>query len=165
MAGTSIGAAGVTFPDASAQSVAATREVFVPVDLSDVGTNTWATIGYRTAAHLDANGEFTYFMTFQVPADFTTLTSCVVVLLSTDAAADLDWTVDTDFAAVGEATGTHTDSATADAYAPAQNQIANLDISAALTGLLAGDVLGMKFTLDVANGTSVEIFGYNFKYT
>ena len=133
-----------------------TKEFFVPLGYSDP---VFGTEGDFYTVNL-ASGKFVYF-NFHIPADFTSLTSALVMGIGS-AVGKTDWTVTTDFAAKDEPYTTHSDSATADETATVWNDIVGIDISSALTGLAAGDYVGAKFIAD-SNGYLLAI-GLLIKY-
>ena len=139
MAGTKIGTAGVTFPDASVQaSKAAKGKLWVMATLL-LSNSTVSFEGNFAAVGLDAVGEYCYFSDC-MPSDFTTLTKAVIVFIMAQTGGQtFDWTVTTDFCTSGEASTTHSDTATADGNATANTIQSELDISAAFTGILAND--------------------------
>jgi len=104
------------------------------------------------------------FHEFRIPHDFTALTSCVIrVRKSTN--GNIDWTVDTDFGADNEAYTTHSDSDTANGVVMVDTRRYEVDCSAAFTGLLAGDMVGMKFTLDAITAGNLIVLGATFTYS
>lgn len=97
---------------------------------------------------------------FKTPDDFSTLTECVVVMIP-DATETIQWDVTTNFAASGEAYTTNSDSITNGQASATASQIIEADMSAALTGLAAGDYIGMIFESDTNN---LRVIGLQFKY-
>ena len=136
-----------------------TRQFFVPC-FSGVGGAIYNG-GYTIADALDAA-----IIVFRVPNDFTTLTSVKIIIYpNSGGGSTLDWTAATTFGASGEAYNTHTDSQTADGQALTNNQLLELDISAAFTGLLANDIVILTFTADVWTGVlGAVILGLDIKY-
>jgi len=128
------------------------------------GTGTPGFQTTRWGYKLDAGGEDVGFV-FYVPADFTSLTACGVVFGITGQGT-IDWTVATIFAADSENFLSHTDSDTADGITTNNATVKEIDISAALTGLAAGDYVEVKFTLDALTDTSnIFVFSLRFKYS
>ncbi len=97
---------------------------------------------------------------FRIPDDFSLLVTAVVEV-SPDATETVQWDVATDFAADGEARTTHSGSLTDSQLAVTADQLAGLDVSGALTGIAAGDFVGMAFTSDT---TSLLVLGLFIKY-
>ncbi len=101
----------------------------------------------------------------RVPLDYTTLTSVKAILFPTTTGT-IDWTVNTSFGADGETYNLHTDSATADGLAVTNITWKEVDISAAFTGIAAGDNIKINFIVDVLTDTeSIGLLGFNFKYS
>ncbi len=134
-----------------------TKEFWIPLGYSNP---TLSNQGDFQMVLMVANS-FVYF-NFKVPADFTSLTHVKVVGISASGIA-VDWTVTTDFAAIGEVYTTNSDSDTANAVGTTINEIEEMDISAAFTGLVAGDIAGVKFVTD--NACNYELLGLIFKYS
>ncbi len=109
-------------------------------------------------------GDAVYFE-FRLPNDFSTLTSAKIAFIP-QTTGTFDWTVTTSWGANGEDEQAHTDSATADGQAATDDVILELDVSAALTGLAANDIVGMIFTSDVFTTTvALHCLGIDIKYT
>jgi len=115
--------------------------------------NTWRFDGGKYA-HLD----------FKVPHDFTALTHCKIIGIKTTNGT-IDWTVNTDFAAIGEASTTHSDSDTGIGLAMTDTEIEEIDISAAFANLAADDYVGVKFLCDAISAGFYEVIGLVFKYS
>uniref|UniRef100_A0A6M3KDE3 Uncharacterized protein n=1 Tax=viral metagenome TaxID=1070528 RepID=A0A6M3KDE3_9ZZZZ len=104
-----------------------------------------------------------------IPSDFSTLTKAVVVVLPAGT-GDMYRDVTTDFAATGEAYNTHSDSIAKTAVGVTNGQIFDDDISAAFTGIAAGDRVGVVYkrwgadALDTV-GTTVYVLGLLLEYT
>ena len=145
-----------------------TREFSLEFTYNPNGGATRGSIGYFSRWLLDAANE-DISLSFLVPHDFTALTSCKVVGITGGGGGSgtIDWTADTNFAANTEAYTAHTDQATANALStePANN-IIEIDISAAFTGLAANDKVGLKFKLDaVGDSGRIYVTHMEFKYT
>lgn len=142
---------------------APTKEFFVPVTNIKM-TGAVDTIGQFPCIALDANGEY-YKAVFKVPHDFTALTYCKVIVIPA-VTGTIDWSVFTQFAAIGEAYSTHTDTHTVNGLAMVNTIINGIDISLALTGLAADDYVGVRFDIDVLTTTTdVDVIGILFKYS
>ena len=141
---------------------AGTSQFFVPVQFGFGGVATL--LGTYYIYQINGVGDYTA-SNFRIPNDFSSLTS-VKALIIPITTGTFDWTVTTNFAANGQAYQTHTDSATADAQAATNFQMLELDISAAFTGLAAGDIVGLTFTLDALTTTSaLSMLGFDVQYT
>lgn len=137
-------------------------------------------IFYPVAPYLGAGAELSYDGThpgmlidgaaewciteFFVPADFTTITNSVVVVIS-KATATHRLNFDTNYAASGEDKDTHTGSAADVDTAMTDELIYEIDISSALASLAASDYVGVKVTGDDTNIPDVLVLGVRFKYT
>lgn len=142
------------------------KEFFVPIGL--VITD-WEDKGDFHGKDLDSSGDWAKF-NFKVPHDFTTLTSCVIVVIrnSTGGTGTIDWTVTTDFGVIGEAYNINSDTVTQDGLAlPEGTLFYELDIAEALTNLTAGDYVGVKLIVDATSGSAPVFFpiGITFKYS
>lgn len=140
----------------------ATREFFIPSGAAYTA-QTLENEGDFAVVSLTAAGHCLYF-SFKCPHDFTTLTHCKIIGIKTTT-ANIDWTATTDFATIGEACTTHSDSDTADDLAMTDTEIEEVDISAAFTGLAADDYVGCKFLLDAIDDGQYKVIGLVFKYT
>lgn len=137
-----------------------TKEFFVPIIK---GNEILGEKGKRPAIWINAAGERGY-LGFFVPQDFTSLTSFKVVLI-VQATGTIDWTANSDFGANTEDYNVHTDTLTADGRAVTINEIDEVDVSAALTGIAVGDYIGLEFMIDATGGGGgVFIIGGVFKY-
>jgi len=102
---------------------------------------------------------------FGVPKDFSSLTAVKLLFIPTTTGT-VDWTVATDFGADGELSTANSDSDTADALSVTDNTLILIDITAAFTGLAAGDFVGVKFLIDVFTDTTAMLaVGLEFSYT
>ena len=147
--------------DPTFQAGGATKEFFVPVSGVVVSTATYEQMGDWPVMLLDA-GELA-FMAFFVPTDFTSITDAVIVLRPIGSAGAAGYDINSDFGAVGESTTANSGSDTTTTYNVTAGIIFELDISGILTGLAAGDYVGIKFTGDGASDP--RIMGIRFKYT
>ncbi len=144
-----------------AQGVA-TREVFFPI----TGINNTGSLGAvgDFIINILTAGNYCYF-NFKTPHDFVSLTHCKVLGIP-DGTGTIDWTATTDFAAIGEAYNTNSDSDTANGLAMTDTEIEEVDISAAFTALAAEDYVGVKFLVDaVGTLTSYRVIGLVLRYT
>jgi len=97
---------------------------------------------------------------FYVPLDFTSLTSAVVVMIP-DATETAQWDVTTDFGGDGEAYNLNSDSITNGTESVTANDVEEVDIADALTGLAAGDYVGVLFAPDTSD---LRLVGLRIKY-
>lgn len=141
----------------------ATRELFIPVHHGSIATENEE--GQFANWMMDAAAEKVYF-SFKVPHDFSAILVCKVVGIAANAGGNtFGWTATADFAADTESATTHEDSATANGIALGAGIIQKVDISAALTGLLADDLVGIEFLMDAITGGNFKVLGLEFKYS
>jgi hypothetical protein len=97
------------------------------------------------------NASTTVRQTFYLPANWINTWSTDVIVIP-DADGDLRWGVDTNFGAVcTEEYDAHTDTIALGQTAVQNDDIECLDITAALTGAAAGDLVGLTFVRDGAD--------------
>ena len=140
----------------------ATKQFHVPCFTGQNG----ALLGTPYAGYkLNSTSDFAT-MTFRIPNDWAATTTVKIIIVPIGTGT-FDWTVTTSWGGTGQAYNVHTDSATADAQAGTNNQLLELDISAAFTPNLAtNDIVNCVFTLDtLATITNLDILGLDFKYT
>lgn len=101
---------------------------------------------YATIPMLDAVSTDVY-QTFMIPSDVVTISSASVIVIP-NAGGNVYWECSTNAGKVcsNEDYQTHTDSITANTDAVTQNEIECINILAALTNSLGGDLVGLKFT-------------------
>ncbi len=149
----------VNYTKADGTAVVGTKEFFVPIFSEGQAfpytflTGAFPTISLSAAEPIN--------LAFFVPNDFSTLIDATI-LINPDTSETVQWDVTTQFAANGEANNANTDSITDATLAVTLNQLAELDVSAALTGLAANDYVGMLFE---SNTTAVFIIGLRIKYS
>ncbi len=107
---------------------------------------------------------------FYVPLAYRRLLTAQIILVSA-ATGNLYRSVTTDFGKLcsDEAYNTHSDSITADIVAVTADELECLDVSDALTGIAAGDLIGVTFTregTDVLDtvGANVHYLGIRLRY-
>ena len=90
--------------------------------------------------------------TFIIPGDVVTVDTAVVILIP-NATGNLYWSAATNFGEVcaNEQYDTHTDSIALNASAVTNGEIECIDISAALTGAVGDDLVGLEFVRDADN--------------
>ena len=104
-------------------------------------------------------------LNIKIPALFITLTSCKVLFIPTTTGT-YEWTAYANFAAEGEDESTHSDNATASGVACTDDIISSTDISAALTGIAAGDYVGIGYTINaLTTTTAINVIGLLLRYT
>jgi len=123
-------------------------------------SNAYIGIGYA----LDANAEACR-ATFRVPHNYTTLVGAIVEFVP-EGTGTFDYTVATEWGAAGEGKDNDSDSVTEDGVAGTSTKLGELDVSAAFTGIVAGDLVNITFTRDaVATITKVHVSTLAFYYT
>lgn len=129
-----------------------TREIFFP----STGTTTVGDFRVQDLSTGNA-GRFV----FKAPDDFVSLSELVLVMIP-DTTEAISVTVQSDYGASGEAYTTNDGTTGALTPSVTANQITEVDISACVTSLAAGDYVGITAT----SGTStLRYIGINFKYT
>lgn len=88
----------------------------------------------------------TAYMVFSVPTGFNSLSKAVVRVYDPTTTGDLRYSVATAWGADGEDRSGTTDSISGTTVALTSGQIKDIDISAAFTGIAAGDLVGVNFT-------------------
>ncbi len=153
--------AGAAAPTEIDVPIAATREFFVRwfhfANASETVLGDFATVRMGGVGHI-------VYFNLKVPHDFTALTNCKVIGIKTTNGT-IDWTATTDFAPIGSAYNTTSDSDTGNGLAMTANEIEEVDISLAFTGLAADDYAGIEFTMDAISAGNYEVIGLVFKYT
>lgn len=154
------------FPPSEGPGTVTTREEFYGAPNAD------AAVGDH-AGQTMMDGVDTYIRRdIYIPVDFHTLVAChVIVVQGTAAAPNMVWTCDTDWGqiCVGEDYLEDSDSTGATSAVP-QDDLVCLDISAALTGIAAGDLVGVSFMRDGdaggdTVGGNVYYLGIRLRYT
>jgi len=125
-----------------------TRELLVPVTAEAAAFPYTTGLGDHQAATITSTGNVNF--EFKVPADFTTLTSCVVVLIA-DATETIQWDVTASFGATGQDKSTHTDSITNATASATVDRFLEAAVSDALTAIAAGDHVGLQFESDTSD--------------
>ena len=96
---------------------------------------------------------------FKVPNGFTTLTGATLSFVARTN-GNFDYTFTTSWGAVGESFIADTDSITEDGKVIVDNVVNEIDISAAFTGIVANDLVNVKFNLDALDTTTSVIVGF-----
>lgn len=154
--------AGGTDLEYAAAAGGATKEFFVPYQNADfrtqVGLNTEYDQGRMSGA-----GEDVWF-SFFVPNDFTSITSAVILLIPIDSHASANYDIWSRFAASAEDKDTNSGVDTTTTYNMTLDILFELSISGILTGLAAGDYVGIR--IQNQGGTnSAHASGIRFRYS
>ena len=132
----------------------ATKEIFILTPSGAYGTvvGNWGTRELGSTS----TTQFVFF----VPNDFTSLTSATISMIP-DTTETIQWDIFASVAAVGELQNADTRSATDQTQSVTINLITEIDISGVLTGLAAGDYVGIDFQSDTS---VVRLLGLRFRY-
>jgi hypothetical protein len=98
---------------------------------------------------------------FQIAEDFEAVANAKVIMIP-DATETIQWDVNVSVAAAGEAYNNDDRAAADQQVAVTSGNLTEVDISGQLTGLAAGDYVGIDFQSDTAN---LRIVGFEFDYT
>lgn len=119
--------------------------------------------GHYPAAKLVTNGAAGY-CTFQVPSGFTALDEATIVVIPQFAVGAANWDTFVNFAAVGETYNTHSADETAATYDTTSKPIFGISITALLSGIVAGDFVGVKLLCPAGAADGCYALGVRFKY-
>ena len=138
------------------------------VGANDVLATVYGATLYSGTETADAETDDIYW-TIAIPTGFNTLQKAVVVAL-TAGTGNIYRSVTTAFAASGEAHNTHSDAIAIAAVAAVANQMLEDDISAAFTGIAAGDYVGVMWERQAGHasdtiGTTVTVLGLLLEWT
>jgi hypothetical protein len=103
-----------------------------------------------------------------IPTDFGALTKAVVLVESAES-ANLRHTITTDFGAVGETHDTHSDGITIATLAVTANELVEVNVILAFTGIAEGDYFGLLYTRNGSDGadtiTTLRCYGLRIEGT
>ncbi|GAG87226.1 unnamed protein product, partial [marine sediment metagenome] len=136
-----------------------TLEFFVPVTFA---TEIKASDEYP-GGRIDATADLAH-IGFSVPADFTSITTAVVVRFA-EATATHRLNYSSRYAAEGQDKDTHQEALEDQDVAETNDFVYEQDISGILSSLAAGDYVGIKVNGDATNIPNDQIFGVRFKYS
>lgn len=139
---------------------AATKEFFFP---ANAGTEKSTINGFFCTYRINAAGE-TAVITMLVPRDFQGISESVVVCTRV---SNLAMKVDlaTNYGTIDEDYDTHSETDNdVDVPAGAAKDFEEIDISGVLSGIAAGDIVGLKVTADNVDVPDIYIFGIRFRY-
>ncbi len=139
-----------------------TKEFFVPVSAI---TNTGAVaqiLGDFPVLTMDATDRVHF--SFKCPHDFSSLTECKVIGIKITSGT-IDWTVRSDYGAVGESYNLNSATVTANGLSMTANKLEAVDISSVLASLAADDYVGIRFDIDVISAGDYRVIGLVFKYS
>lgn len=131
-----------------------TREFWIAPQSATVETN----FGNFRSTMINSGGEV--FFNFTVPADFTSLSEAVVVVVP-DATETIQWDLNASVAADGQDQNADDRTSLNETLAVTNDLVTDLDVSSVLTGLVASDYVGLNFESDTTN---IRIVGLRIKY-
>jgi hypothetical protein len=114
---------------------------------------------------IPANGDFNF--SFPVPPDFSALVSAEMIGIINAGAAGAGKNIDlfSDYGAVGEAFNNSSEADTTSTYTiPGTNSIWAFDVSSVLSGIAAGDFVGLHIDHQLIGGT-IDYIGLRLRYT
>ncbi|MCR4341804.1 MAG: hypothetical protein NUW01_18165 [Gemmatimonadaceae bacterium] len=148
-----------------------TIPLWVPViffSLNGVGGTATFEGNHQVAPIGNATQDGIAYFSVPIPTGFTTLSKAVIVCYPAQT-GDLRYSVATSWGADGEARTANTDAIAATTRAVTADEMDAIDVSAALTGIAAGDYVGLAFTrlgsdvLDTITG--FRVLGLLLEYT
>ena len=128
-----------------------------------------ATIGSFPAVSMTDALDITAYSYMLIPLNFQSFVGADLLVVA-GGTGNMRFSVDTTWGAVGiETYNAHSDAIAAGQIAVTVNRINSIDISAALTGVAAGDLVGIKFIRLAANaldtvGAVCYLVGVRLKY-
>ena len=154
---------------ASQQSVKAyvdasggTKEVFFQPMLRGTSSHpNGALYGSIWPVARSASGSDDIYWAFPIPHDFTSITDMVVICVP-DATETLNFVINTEFAAIGEARTTHSGTIAGGTASATADQLLEIDIASAFTGIAANDVVAVHYD---GGTTNSQIIGIRFRYS
>ncbi len=141
------------------QLVLPTKEFFVPVTYGTEMTY----FGYGPVAKCDAAAEYGN-IAFYIPADFSNITSAVIIVIPQCTEVAANWDLSTFYGANGASYGEHAEADAASTYNVTANILFEVDISDVLSNLAAGDYVEVRLLQGEATH-NVNIIGVRFKYS
>jgi hypothetical protein len=100
------------------------------------------------------------YFAFKIPDDFVTLIEAVIVVIP-DATETIQWDLATNFGLVGELYNANTDAVTNATQAVTVSILSELPVGDGLTGITAGDYVGLNFN---SNTSNIRVVGLFIKY-
>lgn len=148
--------------DGQIAGAAATKEMFFPALLRGSSSIPYGAVvnGIWPVAAAQSGSDNLYF-TFHVPADFTSLTDLVFATIP-DATETVNFDVNVQYAAAGQAVNTHTGSISGGSASATSAQLLEIDISSTVASLAAGDFVGIE--LD-SSTSQIRVLGVRMKYS
>jgi hypothetical protein len=146
-----------------------THSIWVqPHAVEDTSTHHQAWQNYGRSSVGDASNPGGVFFSAAIPSDFSTMTKALVVFIAGDDGNVL-WECDAQFASTGQIYSTHsgsTASGAATTTAVLDNLVYEVSVIAALSGIAAGDYLGVEWVYTAAStNTNAAVLGLLLEYT
>ena len=137
----------------------ATKEFFVPVTYANGGS-----MGLISDyPGLYSSGGAYGAASFNIPNDFTSIVSAVLLIIPTVSNALGNIDIWSDYAASGENYQTHSESNTGSSYNLTANELYSIDLSGILSSIAAGDNVGIR-SRDSGNVPKPYLIGVRFRY-
>lgn len=141
------------------QAEVTTREMFVPVSAGVTNGDPYDSVVGDFAISTPDSAQSIYF-NFKIPDNFNSLTSAKIVMIP-DASETIQYDLDTDYGASGEAYNLNTESLSNETAGATTSQLLEVDTSGVLTSINASDYVGLKLTSDT---TTLRVIGLFIKY-
>ena len=120
-------------------------------------------VGYFPAAYM-TTADDEAAVSFWCPSDFSAITEAYLLVIPKATQGSANWDTKANYAAVGEAYNTHSETNTASTYNVTDDQLFKVDVSDILTGLAADDFCGITIQIkDSAHDAA--LIGFWMKYT
>jgi hypothetical protein len=122
---------------------------------------------YAVAELGNASSDGAAFFTFEVPADFSSLVG-LTIRVASNGTGTLRYNVASRAAGSGDDKDSNTDTIAATDLSVTDNQLAEIDISAVLTAIAAGQTIGIQFTREGSHAndtiTDLKVFAIMYEY-
>jgi hypothetical protein len=147
-------------PTWAAATADPSKQFFVPATATVSGASGsndgWAVISLTGVNHHA-------YITFNVPSDYSSITTAIVAVIPTAAQSAANWDLKADYAAIGQADTTHEETNTGSTYNVTDQQLFSVDVSGILGSLAANDYVGIRLS-QKTSGHNVDVLGVYFKY-
>ena len=141
---------------------APTQEIFIPVTLASNGAAMIQTGAYGPGCQTDADNERCHVYFF-VPADFSSVTSVVMVVIPDATKSDAWWKISTEYGAIGQAPDAHAGGDASTTYNVVHDVLFEVDLSGTLGSMAAGDYVGVMMLQNTADELGTFL-GVRLKY-
>lgn len=99
---------------------------------------------------------------FTAPADLSVVVALELIVIPGNTSAAANFDLDSDYAAVGQAKTTHSESDTTTTYDITTDELFAIDLTGVFALLAAGDACGVKLTNNEAS--AVQVLGVRLRY-